>query len=50
MLCNTGYPSETHLKPKYREISFVHLFVNFSIVFKFCTERGSDITVLYAQF
>ena len=41
------HPSETRLKPKYREISFVHhSFFSNPIVLKFCTEHGSDTAVL----
>ena len=41
-VCNMGYPFETHLKPKSREISFArNLFLNFPIVLKFCIEHGS---------
>ena len=36
VLCNIGYPSETHVKPNSSEISFVHnLFLSYSIVYKF---------------
>ena len=39
VLCNIGYPSETHLKLKSREISFVHnINLNDPIVLKCCTE------------
>ena len=49
--CDKGYPSETHLKLKSREISFAHnlLFI-YPIVFEFCTEHGSDTGVLCAIF
>ena len=41
-LCNAGYPSETHLKLKSREISFTHnSFISIPIILKFCTEHGS---------
>ena len=50
-LCNIEYPSETHLNPKSREIPFAHiLFLSCSIVFKCCTEYGSDTVVLCAKF
>ena len=40
-LCNIGYPSETHLKLKSREISFAYnLFRSDLIVLEFCTEHG----------
>ena len=42
-MCNIGYPSETHLKLKSREISFVHnTRFNCPIVLKFCTEHGNQ--------
>ena len=48
-LCNIGYPSETRLKPKYREISFVYnLLHSQPIVLKFCREH--DIAVNGANF
>ena len=50
VLCNKGYPSETHLKPVCREISFVHnIHLNNPIVLQFCIECGSTIVcrVLY---
>ena len=35
-LCSTGYPSETHLKPKSREISFdPNILLNYPIVWNF---------------
>ena len=41
-MCNIEYPSETHLKFKYREVSFVHnLFSSCLIVLTLCTERSS---------
>ena len=48
--CIRWYPSETHLMLKSREISFlldIHLI--WEIVLKFCTEHGSNTTVLYAK-
>ena len=49
VLCNTGYPSDTHLK--FRETSFAHnLFISNPIVLKFCTEHDSDAVVLCAKF
>ena len=51
VLCNIGYPSETHLKSKSRKISFVHiLFINHPIVSIFCTEHGTDSAVLCEKF
>ena len=51
VLCNIGYRSETHLKLKSREISFVHnLLLSKSIVLKFCTEHDSEAAVLCAKF
>ena len=50
VLCNIGYPSETHLKLKSREISFVNnIRVYNSIVLKFCTECSCIMTVLCAK-
>ena len=38
-----GYPPETHLKPKSREILLDHNFLlGYPIVLKFCTDHGSD--------
>ena len=50
-LCNIRYPSKTHLKLKPREISFIH-DIRFSclIVLTFCTEHGTDIALLCANF
>ena len=48
VLCNRGYPSETHLKLKSREISFVHNIRPIGL--KLCTEHGSDTAVLCAKF
>ena len=40
-----------HLKPKSREISFAHKsFISHLIVLKFCSEHGSDTSVLCAKF
>ena len=51
VLCNIGYPSETHGKLKSREISFAHnLFINYPIVLNFCTVHGSITAVLCAKF
>ena len=49
--CTMGYPSETHLKLKSHEILFIHN-IHFSdqIIFKFCTEHGSNTAVLCAKF
>ena len=42
-LCNFGYPSETHHKPKWCEISLDHdLFISYSIVLKIWTEQGQN--------
>ena len=47
VLCNTGHPSETHLKLKSREISFFHnTRVNNPIILIFCTEHDSITAVL----
>ena len=48
---NIGYPSETHLKFKFCEISVVHnnRFIC-PIVSKFCTEHDSITAVLCAKF
>ena len=36
-LCNIRYPSETHMKPKSREVSFSRsVLLSYSIVSKFC--------------
>ena len=50
VLCNIAYPSETDIKLKYCEISFVHniRFIN-PIILKCCTERDS-IAMLCAKF
>ena len=51
VLCNIGYPSETHLELKSRMISFVHnIRFRCPIVLKICTEHGSIIAVRYAKF
>ena len=51
VLCNIGYPSETHLKLKSCEISFVHnICFNGPIGLKFCTEHGSDTAMPCAKF
>ena len=50
LLCNIGYPSETHLKLKSHEISFVHnIRFSCTVVLKFCTEHSITV-VLSAQF
>ena len=42
--CNIGYPSETHFKPKSREISFAsNSLLSWRIVLKFCTEYDSTL-------
>ena len=47
-LCNMAYPSKMHLKLKSREVSFAHnLFRSSPIILKFCTEPGSDTTILF---
>ena len=51
VLCIIGYPSETHIKLKSREISFVlNIRLDKQIVLIFCTEHGSIIAVLCAKF
>ena len=46
-LCNMGYPSETHLKLKSYDISFVHnIRSNRPIVLKLCTRQGSNTVML----
>ena len=51
VLCNIGYPSETHLKLKSSEILLVHnIRFSGSIHFKFCTEHGSITAMLCAKF
>ena len=51
VLFNIRYPSETHLKLKSRENSFVNnIHFNCPIGLKFCTEHGNDTAVLCAQF
>ena len=51
VLYNMGYPPETYLKLKSREISFPHnLFSSNPIVLKFSTEHGSNTAVLCAKF
>ena len=49
--CNIRYPSETHLKPKSREISFAHnLFISYPNILKFCKEHGSYTAMLCVKF
>ena len=51
VLCNIGYPSESPLKLKSREILFVHnIRFNNPIVLKFCTEHGSITSVFCSKF
>ena len=51
VLCNIAYPSETHLKREFCEISFVrNTRFNCPIGLKFCTEHASDTAVLCAKF
>ena len=51
VLANIGYPSETHVKLKSREISLVHdIRLNKPSVLIFCTEHGSITAVLCAKF
>ena len=51
VLCNTGYPSETHLKLKSCENSFVHnIRLSCLNVLKFCKGHGSITAVLCAKF
>ena len=48
---NIGYPSETHLKLKSHENYFANnLFLNWQMVFKFCTKHDRTTPVLYARF
>ena len=49
MLCNIGYPSETHLKLTSHKISFVHN-ICLSCPIVFCTEHGTDTAMLRAKF
>ena len=45
------YLSESHLKLKSREISFVHnLLINYPIALIFCAEHGSDTAMLCVKF
>ena len=49
--CNTGYPSETRLKLKSREISFAHnVLISCQIALKICTGHGSITAVLCVNF
>ena len=49
VLCNVGYPSETHFKLESRKISFIHNIRFISpIVLEFCTEHGNDTAVFRA--
>ena len=51
VVCNIVCPSESHLKLKSREISFVqNTRFNDSIFWKFCTEHDSITTVFSAKF
>ena len=51
VLWNIGYPSETHVKLKSREISFAHnLFIDFPILLNFSAMHGSITAVLSAKF
>ena len=48
---DVGYPSETHLKPKSRGLSFAHnLILTYPIVLKFCGEHGDDTAMLSTKF
>ena len=50
VLCNKGHPSETHLKLKSHVILFFHNICHgCEIVWKFCTEHGSNTAVLCAK-
>ena len=50
-LCNIGYTSEMHLKPKSSKISFsVNLYINGPIIYKLCKAHGSITAVLYWKF
>ena len=44
VLCNIGYPSETHLKPKSHEISFAHNL--WSIIRSFWNSAESTVAIL----
>ena len=47
---NIGYPSETHLKPKSHEVSFVqNIHLSCQAVLEMCAEHGSNITVFSAK-
>ena len=49
--CNLGYPSETNLKLKSRDFSFVqNIQFSCQIILKFCSEHGSETDVLCAKF
>ena len=51
VLCDIGYMSKKHLKPKSRETSFIHYTCfNNLIVLKLCTEKGSNTAVLCERF
>ena len=51
---NTGYPSETHLQLKSRQISPPppphNIHISCRIVLKFCTEHGSNTAVIGTRF
>ena len=50
VLCNIVYQSETHIRLKFPDISFVHnIRVNNPIVLTFGTELGSITAVLCAK-
>ena len=49
--CNIGCPPETHLKLKYRDLSFIqNPRFSFQIALKLRTGYGSDTAVLCAKF
>ena len=51
VLCNIGFPSETPLQLKLREISFVHnICLSYQFALKFCTEQSNDTAVLCTKF
>ena len=44
VLCNIGYPSETHLNPESRETSFAHdLFISYPIVLLYSVQYFKPI-------
>ena len=50
VLCHIGYPFETYLKSKSRQISFAHnLLINYPVDLRFFEEYGSYTAVLCAK-